>query len=114
MNLLQEEDVYKATLIELNYDLIERACLVIRSAVANSMDWSDIELLVKDAQTRGDPVAQSIHGHKLYSNRITMMLKYVNVLLCYVGFICVVFLIESQILVMMMKRKLLVKSVRRK
>ena len=46
---MQEEDVYKATLIELNYDLIERACLVIRSAVANSMDWSDIELLVKDA-----------------------------------------------------------------
>ena len=94
---MQEEDVYKATLIELNYDLIERACLVIRSAVANSMDWSDIELLVKDAQTRGDPVAQSIHGLKLYSNHITMMLKYVNVLLCYVGFICVVFLIERQI-----------------
>ena len=53
VNLLQEEDVYKATLIELNSDLIERACLVIRSAVANSMDWGDIELLVKDAQTRG-------------------------------------------------------------
>ena len=108
--------MYKATLIELNYDLIEQACLVIRSAVANSMDWSDIELLVKDAQTRGDPVAQSIHGLKLYSNHITMMLKYVNVLLCYFGFICAVFLIESQILVMKTKkrRKLLVESVRRK
>ena len=105
----------KLVLIELNYDLIERACLVIRSAVANSMDWSDIELLVKDAQTRGDPVAQSIHGLKLYSNHITMMLKYVNVLLCYVGFICVVFLIESQILVKKTKRKkFLVESVRRK
>ena len=77
------------------------------------MDWSDIELLVKDAQTRGDPVAQSIHGLKLYSNHITMMLKYVNVLLCYVGFICVVFLIERQILVMKTK-KVLVESVRRK
>ena len=32
------------------------------------MDWSDNELLVKDALTRGDPVAQSLHGLKLYSN----------------------------------------------
>ena len=43
---------------------------------------------MEDSQTRGDPVAQSIHGLKLYSNHITMMLKYVNVLLCYVGFMC--------------------------
>ena len=43
--------------------------------MANSMDWGNIELLVKDAQTRGDPIAQSIHGLKLYSNHITMMLR---------------------------------------
>ncbi|XP_019850525.1 PREDICTED: nuclear export mediator factor Nemf-like [Amphimedon queenslandica] len=71
----QDEDRYKAELIEWNTDLVERACLVIRSAVASSMDWGDIELLVHDAQGRGDPVANSIQGLKLHSNLITLWLK---------------------------------------
>ena len=39
------------------------------------MDWGDIELLVRDAQTRGDPIAGSIHSLKLQSNQITLLLK---------------------------------------
>lgn len=74
-SLVQEEDVHKAQLIELNVDLIDRATLVIRSAIANAMDWGDIELLVKDAQGRGDPVATAIHGLKLKSNEITLILR---------------------------------------
>lgn len=73
--LFQDEDIHKAQLIELNTDLVERACIVIRSAVASAMDWTDIELLVKEAQTRSDPVAMSIHSLKLQSNIITMWLK---------------------------------------
>lgn len=71
----QEEDIYKAQLIELNVDLVERACVVIRSAVANAMDWGDIELLVKDAQAREDPVAMAIHALKLKTNEITLLLR---------------------------------------
>jgi predicted ribosome quality control (RQC) complex YloA/Tae2 family protein len=71
----QEEDIYKAELIELNADLIERACTVIRSAIANAMDWRDIELLVHDAQSRRDPVAMAISELKLQSNVITLILK---------------------------------------
>ena len=56
--------------------MVEKACLVIRSAVASAMDWSDIELLVKDAQARGDPVAMAIHGLKLQTNEITLLLRY--------------------------------------
>ncbi len=67
--------MFKATLIEANTDLVEKACLVIRSAVASSMDWGDIHLLVKEAQARGDPVASCIHGLKLESNQITLLLK---------------------------------------
>ena len=67
--------MYKAQLIELNVDLVEKACLVIRSAIANAMDWSDIELLVKDAQAREDPVAMAIHGLKLKTNEITLLLR---------------------------------------
>lgn len=72
---MQEEDKYKAQLIELNVDLVERACVVIRSAVANAMDWGDIELLVKDAQAREDPVAMAIHALKLKTNEITLLLR---------------------------------------
>ncbi len=61
----------------MNLDLVERACLVIRSAVANAIDWGDIELLVKDYQTRGDPVALAIQGLKLKSNEITILLRFV-------------------------------------
>ncbi len=60
----------------MNLDLVERACLVIRSAVANAMDWGDIELLVKDYQSRGDPVAMAISGLKLSTNQITILLRY--------------------------------------
>ena len=56
-------------------DLVSKACLVIRSAIANAMDWGDIELLVKDAQTRGDPVAMAIKSLKLKSNEITLLLQ---------------------------------------
>ena len=72
---MQEEDIYKAQLIELNVDLVEGACVVIRSAVANAMDWGDIELLVKDAQAREDPVAMAIHALKLKTNEITLLLR---------------------------------------
>ena len=48
---------------------------MIRSAIANAMDWGDIELLVKDAQAGGDPVAMAIHGLRLKSNEITLTLR---------------------------------------
>ena len=67
--------MYKAQLIEMNSDLVTKACLVIRSAVANAMDWGDIELFVKDAQSRGDPVALAIKSLKLKSNEITLLLQ---------------------------------------
>ena len=50
---------------------------MIRSAVANAMDWGDIDLLVKDAQSMGDPVAMAIKSLKLKTNEITMLLWYV-------------------------------------
>ena len=59
----------------MNSDLVTKACVVIRSAVANAMAWGDIELLVKDAQKRGDPVASAIKALKLKSNEITLLLQ---------------------------------------
>ena len=56
---------------------MERACLVIRSAVASSLAWEDIAALVKDAQTRRDPVAMVIHKLKLNEGLVTLLLRQV-------------------------------------
>lgn len=56
---------------------VERACLVIRSAVASALAWEDIAALVKDAQMRRDPVAMVIHKLKLNEGLITLLLRQV-------------------------------------
>ncbi|EDO27941.1 predicted protein, partial [Nematostella vectensis] len=74
----QEADVRKAQLIEINLDLVDRAILVVNSAIANQIDWSEILNLVKEAQIQGDPVASAIRELKLQTNHITMLLRYVS------------------------------------
>ena len=71
----QEEDQEKAQLIEVNTDLVERACLVIQSAIASGMTWTDIEAVVRDARERGDSVAQRIHKLKLKEGLMTLLLN---------------------------------------
>ncbi|XP_032232497.2 ribosome quality control complex subunit NEMF [Nematostella vectensis] len=71
----QEADVRKAQLIEINLDLVDRAILVVNSAIANQIDWSEILNLVKEAQIQGDPVASAIRELKLQTNHITMLLS---------------------------------------
>jgi len=48
---------------------------VVRSALANQIDWAEIGDIIKDAQAQGDPVAKLIKSLKLQKNRFTMMLK---------------------------------------
>ncbi|XP_013398422.1 nuclear export mediator factor Nemf [Lingula anatina] len=71
----QEQDIRKAELIEINLDLVDRAILVVQSAVANQIDWDEIKDLVKEAQLQGDPVAIAIKALKLDTNHITMLLS---------------------------------------
>ncbi len=49
--------------------------MIVQSAVANQIDWTEIENIVKEAQKQGDEVASSITDLKLNSNQITMLLK---------------------------------------
>uniref|UniRef100_A0A8C1KFX9 Ribosome quality control complex subunit NEMF n=1 Tax=Cyprinus carpio TaxID=7962 RepID=A0A8C1KFX9_CYPCA len=51
------------------------ALQVVRSALANQVDWAEIGQIVKEAQAAGDPVACAIKELKLQSNHITMLLK---------------------------------------
>ncbi|KAG5320622.1 NEMF factor, partial [Acromyrmex heyeri] len=70
----QELDKQKAELISRNQVLVDNAILAIQSALANQMSWPDIQVLLKEAQARGDPVASAIKQLKLETNHIALML----------------------------------------
>jgi hypothetical protein len=60
----------------LSYHLkVDRAILIVRSAIANQIDWTEIHNLVKEAQMDGDPVAMAIKDLKLATNHITLLLQ---------------------------------------
>ncbi|XP_069806622.1 ribosome quality control complex subunit NEMF [Dendropsophus ebraccatus] len=75
LSLAQEIDKAKGELIEMNLDIVDRAVQVVRSALANQIDWTEIGVIVKEAQAQGDPVALAIKDLKLQTNHITMLLK---------------------------------------
>lgn len=75
LNVAQEIDKAKGELIEMNLDIVDRAVQVVRSALANQIDWTEIGVIVKEAQAQGDPVALAIKELKLQTNHITMLLK---------------------------------------
>ncbi|XP_004698630.1 nuclear export mediator factor NEMF [Echinops telfairi] len=71
----QEIDKLKGELIEMNLPVVDRAIQVVRSALANQIDWTEIGLIVKEAQAQGDPVASAIKELKLQTNHVTMLLR---------------------------------------
>ncbi|XP_061854408.1 ribosome quality control complex subunit NEMF isoform X2 [Colius striatus] len=71
----QEADKMKGELIEMNLEMVDRAIQVVRSALANQIDWTEIGAIVKEAQAQGDPVANAIKELKLQTNHITMLLR---------------------------------------
>ncbi|XP_009950757.1 PREDICTED: nuclear export mediator factor NEMF-like, partial [Leptosomus discolor] len=71
----QEADKLKGELIEMNLEMVDRAIQVVRSALANQIDWTEIGAIVKEAQAQGDPVASAIKELKLQTNHITMLLR---------------------------------------
>ena len=71
----QDFDRQKGELIELNDQLVERALMVIRSALANQLDWNEIKELLSEAAENGDPVVSRIKDLKLDVNQMTMLLE---------------------------------------
>ncbi|KAK0404006.1 hypothetical protein QR680_017236 [Steinernema hermaphroditum] len=68
----QEE---KAGRIAANIDFVDRAIMVIQSAIANKLSWSGIDEMRRKAAQQGDPVAQAIAKMDLGSNHITLSLE---------------------------------------
>jgi len=54
---------------------VDKAILIVRSAIANQIDWTEISNLVKEAQSQQDPVAMAIKEIKLQNNHIIMALR---------------------------------------
>ncbi|KAJ8044952.1 Nuclear export mediator factor Nemf [Holothuria leucospilota] len=78
INALQKAqtlDHVKGELIEMNLPLVDEAIRVVRSAIANQIDWKEIEEIIKDAQKQGDMVAKAVKSLKLESNHFTMLLQ---------------------------------------
>jgi len=69
----QDADIRKGQLIELNNDLVEKALTVIRTALANQIDWKELEDLVEEASD--DPVVSRIKKLNLKVNQMTMVLS---------------------------------------
>ena len=71
----QAKDRTYGELIELNCDLVDKALNIIRTAIANQIDWTDIEEIVSEAGENGDPILSRIRKLKLDINHFTMMLS---------------------------------------
>lgn len=71
----QELDKWKAELISRNQTLVDNAIFAIQNALANQVSWPDIEILLKEAQERGDSVASAIKQLKLEKNHIALLLR---------------------------------------
>ena len=55
--------------------IVEKALNILRTAIANQMDWKDIQEIVEEASENGDPILSRIRKLKLDINHFTMMLS---------------------------------------
>lgn len=55
---------------------VERAIATINSALANQIDWEEIEEVVQEAKSQSDPVANVIKKLKLDTNQLVLSLTY--------------------------------------
>lgn len=66
----QEMMLRHAQLAEAWADEVEKALMVVRSALANGMNWQDLDELVKAETANGNPIASLIHELRLDRNKV--------------------------------------------
>ena len=74
LKTMQESNVNKAQLIEMNLELVDAALNQVRSAVSSQIAWEEIEEFLTEAQEEGDPVACAIRELKFKTNQIVVFL----------------------------------------
>ncbi|KAI6657585.1 Nuclear export mediator factor NEMF-like [Oopsacas minuta] len=79
---IQESNLIKATLIQKNLELVDKVIELIRDSLSDSMDWSAIEKMIRDAQenTDTDPAisdpAKVIRKLDLHHNHVFIYLTF--------------------------------------
>uniref|UniRef100_A0A5S6R0C6 NFACT RNA-binding domain-containing protein n=1 Tax=Trichuris muris TaxID=70415 RepID=A0A5S6R0C6_TRIMR len=71
----QQLSELKAVAVELNNQVVDRAILIIRDAIANQFEWAEIEETIEEAASLGDPVASKIVKLDLQKNHFVMRLS---------------------------------------
>lgn len=70
----QQASERKASLIETNVGLVDRALAMLNAMVASQVDWSEIWREVKRQQRMGHPIAEHIHSLNLEQNEFKLLL----------------------------------------
>lgn len=71
---IADRDV-QATILSQNVDIVEKAILVVRSAVATGMSWEELSELIKVEKANSNPIAGIIHSLKLDRNEMVVQLE---------------------------------------
>ncbi len=74
LKIQEISSIEKAQAIEANCDNIDKARLVVNSAIANGIDWDELKELVDFEKSRNNPIASLIVQLKLDSNTIVLCL----------------------------------------
>lgn len=75
LKISQTEDEMKANLIEYNLELVDSAIFIVNNAVANQLDWNEINDIIQEAKNEGHKVARAIKQLKLEMNHIVLALN---------------------------------------
>ncbi|CAE7473596.1 Nemf [Symbiodinium microadriaticum] len=70
----QEASERKASLIERNVELVDRALQMINAMLASQVDWGELWREVKRQQRLGHPIAEHIHSMNLEQNEFKILL----------------------------------------
>lgn len=71
---VQKQHLKHAMLIEMNIENVDKAILVIVTALANGIDWKELHDLVAAEKKKGNPIALLINSLKLSTNQIALKL----------------------------------------
>jgi predicted ribosome quality control (RQC) complex YloA/Tae2 family protein len=64
----------RAKLIELNHAKVDECLEVVRSALSQGIDWTELKRIFKEQRRSGNPIALVIHSLKLEQSRIALEL----------------------------------------
>lgn len=67
----------------------KKALMVVRSALANGMDWQALDELVRAETANGNPIASLIHELRLDRNQVRTYSQHTHVVVCVCVRLCV-------------------------